>query len=116
MEASLRPQPATTKFEIWDIEELVRNASALRQTRTLRGHNGKVTSLAYSSDSRRLASSSEDGTVRLWDTAMGHELLTLKGHARPVVNVVFSPDGNQIISVSDDRTIKVWIAQSPTRQ
>ncbi|MBI4881286.1 MAG: protein kinase [Planctomycetes bacterium] len=36
---------------------------------TLGGHAGEVTSLRYSADGRHLATSSEDGTARLWDVA-----------------------------------------------
>ena len=35
-------------------------------TATLRGHNRKVTSLRFSRDGKKLASGSEDGTVRVW--------------------------------------------------
>lgn len=39
--------------------------------RTLEGHRDAVKSLAFSSDSRWFASTSDDGTVRLWDTETG---------------------------------------------
>ncbi len=37
-------------------------------------------SVAFSPDGKRLASASQDGTVKVWDAATGQEILTLKGH------------------------------------
>src|SRR5262249_59552512 len=43
-------------------------------------HRASVTSLAFSPDGRRLASGSQDGTVKVWDAQTGQETLILKGH------------------------------------
>jgi WD40 repeat protein len=81
---------------------------------TLKGHTRGVTSVAFSSDSRRLASGGDDHLVKLWDVRSGAELVTLKGHTRDVTSVTFSPDGTRIASASADRTIKIWDAESGT--
>jgi WD40 repeat protein len=47
---------------------------------TLRGHTEWVTSVAFSLDGRRLASGSNDWTVKVWEVASGQETLTLKGY------------------------------------
>jgi WD40 repeat protein/serine/threonine protein kinase len=66
-----------------------------------RGHSGMIPSVAFTRDDKRLASASADGTVRIWDTAGGQELLTLGwedlGPKRPapgVAGAAFSPDGS----------------------
>ena len=75
---------------------------------TLEGHAGPVMSVAFSPDGQRLASGSDDETVKIWDSATGKELFALKGHAARVMSVAFSPDGQRLASGSADRTVKIW--------
>ncbi|MFP6763974.1 MAG: hypothetical protein VB858_10155, partial [Planctomycetaceae bacterium] len=75
---------------------------------TLEGHTDRVRSVAFSPDGVRLASSSNDRTLKVWDTVTGRLTRTLKGHRATVQSVSFSPDGKWLASGSGDRTVKVW--------
>jgi WD40 repeat protein/tRNA A-37 threonylcarbamoyl transferase component Bud32 len=83
---------------------------------TLRGHTGYVRSVVYSPDSTRLASASDDNTVKLWDARSGTEIATLRGHTDRVNAVVFSPDGSRLASAAGEwgkpGEVKLWDAES----
>jgi WD40 repeat protein len=59
----------------------------------LDGDIGAVRALAFSSDGAKLASGSDDGTLRLWDIVNGTSS-PIAGHTDCVVSVAFSPVGN----------------------
>jgi len=66
--------------------------------------------VAFSPDGKRLASGSNDFTVKAWDAASGLETRTLKGHTSVVNSVAFSPDSQHLASAGHDGTVKVWDA------
>jgi hypothetical protein len=51
---------------------------------TLKGHSNGVRSVAFSHDSTRLASASEDMIVKIWDVSSGACLQTLEGHSSSI--------------------------------
>ncbi|KZV24946.1 hypothetical protein F511_01916 [Dorcoceras hygrometricum] len=76
------------------------------------GHTGPVTGLAFSSDSRFLATSSSDTTVCLWEVSSGSLIRTLAGHNGPVSCVKINRVADTIVSGSHDETIRLWDADS----
>ena len=81
-----------------------------REIRSFVGHSGVVNGAAVSPDERRLVTTGDDGTVRLWDVETGLELFALGKHAGKGTGVAFSPDGTRIASTSADGSLRIWSA------
>jgi WD40 repeat protein/energy-coupling factor transporter ATP-binding protein EcfA2 len=79
-----------------------------REYNRLKGHDGSVYSVSFSSDGKTLATGSEDKTIKLWNVETGQEIRTLTGHNDHVSSVSFSPDGKTLATGSWDKTIKLW--------
>ncbi|MBV9229428.1 MAG: TIR domain-containing protein [Chloroflexi bacterium] len=84
------------------------NYPETRISLTYRGHTGWVHGLAWSPDSKYIASASADRTVQVWEATSGKPLFTLTGHQQRVNSVAWSPDGTQLATASNDKTVQIW--------
>jgi WD40 repeat protein len=75
---------------------------------TYRGHSAGVHAVAWSPDSKRIVSGSDDKTLQVWDAATGEHVLRYSRHSDGVTSVAWSPDGKHIVSGSHDCTAQVW--------
>ncbi|MDE0085217.1 MAG: hypothetical protein OXU23_05860 [Candidatus Poribacteria bacterium] len=75
---------------------------------TLIGHTEPINSVVFSPDGEKIASASNDRTIRLWNVNTREHIKTLMGHTGWVSSVVFSSDGEKIASGGNDRTIRLW--------
>jgi WD40 repeat protein len=103
-------------LKLWDFNYQTLSATSNPQPfRVLRGHTGRIFSIAFAPSSceklstdQILASGSADRTIKLWNSHTGQCLHTLQGHTSWVWAIAFHPNGKQIASASYDHTIKLW--------
>jgi WD40 repeat protein len=87
----------------------------LRERGRFQHHRNGVRHAAFSSDGKRVVTSSADGTVRVWDVQTCRELAVFGGGAHQFGTTAyyssFSPDGNRVVSAMAEATY-VWDAST----
>ncbi len=76
------------------------------------GHTDAVLSAQYSTDGKRLLTSSYDDTARLWDLDTKQQLHVFRGHSGWVWSAAFSADNTQVVTASHDGSVMVWSAET----
>jgi len=64
--------------------------------------------VAFAPDGKRALTTSQDKTVRLWDTATGAEVRRFEGHTEFVRRAAFHPDGKHALSGGRDGFVRMW--------
>ncbi|HXD89316.1 MAG TPA: M56 family metallopeptidase [Urbifossiella sp.] len=90
----------------------VSNVRTRQLVLTLTGHTDAVTAIAFSPDGSRIATTSDDGTARTWNSTDGRKLAALDGRGKWMKSVAFSPDGRTLVTGGYDKTVRLWNAAS----
>lgn len=105
--------PATSFMQTLFKHEIPRHISLrLLNEMSSEQHSGAVTSIAFTQDSTYLASASDDGTIRIWNSLNGLCRIVLEGHRYSVEALAFSQDSRFLISGSFDCSVKFWDTSS----
>jgi telomerase protein component 1 len=78
---------------------------------TAQGHRDWIECIAFSADSKMIATGSRDNTVILWNSA-GRMIGQLSGHTNWISSCQFSANGAVVLSSSWDGTVRLWDRQS----
>jgi WD40 repeat protein len=75
------------------------------------GHNGTVSAVGWSLDSRHAVSAGVDATIQVWDTFVGNTQITYQHN---FASADWSPDGKSIASVVGKGVVEIWDAATAT--
>ncbi len=89
--------------ELWS---MAGNPEVSLDPATISGHDRAVRAVAWSPDGSRLATGSDNGIVRIWDTgdcqALGEPLMRGTGHLE------WNPEGRRLASMYSGKIVNVW--------
>lgn len=71
-------------------------------------HLDTMTTLAYSPDSSRIITGSDDGLIKIWDVNSGFHIATFTEHTSAITSSVYSSRGNILFTSSLDGSIRAW--------
>lgn len=113
---------------IWNVDNIneatdadaIPGLSTSYQAVILKGHNHSVSTVGWCVDypkgtNELLATSSFDGTARLWDSVTGECLHVFRDHRRPLYALKFSPDGILIATGSGDGWMHIYHTRTQVR-
>jgi WD40 repeat protein len=100
--AGLGTSTTGNAVKLWD-------AATGKELLTLNGHTGWVMGVAFSPDGKRLASTSLDGTVRIWSLTPGQEALTVAAQGAGYgTRVAYNPNEQEFATNGGDGTATIW--------
>ena len=74
---------------------------------TFDGHTGNITGVAFHCEGKWMVTSSEDGTVKIWDTKSA-TIQRDYTHNHPVNDVVIHPNQGELIACDRGGDVRVW--------
>lgn len=100
-------------IEVWMFSSQLGTNLSLQKTMTLTGHLSWVKSISWSPDSRMIASTSQDGTIRIFNTLTGQEenTFTVLRNNPPgsIFSVAWNPNSDLIATAeSNSSKILIW--------
>lgn len=95
---------------LWDITNPEHPA---KQPVRLRGHTALIKHVAFNRRGDLLVSTSEDGTVRLWNTTDPREPIVLSPGIGFVFAAEFSLDDKLLVAVAQDGNVALWDVRDP---
>jgi len=93
---------------------IVRDAKTYAKLDNLEGHKSPITDINFNPSDSIMATSSRDGTARMWDCSnLNNQPIVLQDHDKWVLSVAFSPDGKSLVTSSNQKDrLLIWSTNS----
>jgi WD40 repeat protein len=77
-------------------------------------HQGDVTSATFSHDGRRIVTTSEDRTARVWDINAADDapIQVFDNHDKTVLHASFDRDARRVLTIAADHVARLWDIES----
>lgn len=89
---------------LWDVEKR-------QAVKRFAGHTQPITGVSIAPDGKRAATSSQDGTIRVWDLQTGAGRV-IAGLEKGVECIAYAPDGKRLLTGGADGAVRLWNAQT----
>jgi len=71
-----------------------------------------INAIAFSPDGKRIATASDEDTLKIWDITTGKELLSIAAKGQGIAAIAWHPNGKQIATGHWNKTIGIWNAEN----
>lgn len=100
-------------IKIWDTNngkllKLFKGKTETFFDRWINGHTFYISGIVWNHNNTKIASSSLDQTVKIWDVENNSVLGTLNGHKSVIRSLAWSKNDQYLATASDDLSIKIW--------
>jgi WD40 repeat protein len=93
---------------IWDLAASTSEGQSAVLLSTLSGHDNLIFDISFNSDGTQIATTSRDGTARIWDPFTGDQQLLLAHGSNNANSVAFNRSGSQLFTGNWDGSVAAW--------